>query len=174
MNLKLTLAALLLAGLPVTGNAAQQGELASSSSASYTISLEIQPSMEIKTVSDISLNISNRSVDASFTKPFCVQGSVPGKYTLVANGTRESGDAFVLHNAANDTLPYYVSYRGDPASTQFDPLSPGVATRAYDVLSRAATCDKLTEFKVTFRSADLEKAGSGLYTGALTLLVSPV
>ena len=174
MKLALGMAALLLACTPFLAGAAQQGELGKDSSASYTISLSIQPSMEIRTVSDITLNISDRTVDATFSKPFCVQGSVPGKYRLIAYGTNQHETTFVLRNADRDTLRYYVSYRGDPRSAEFDPLSPGVLSRAYDVLPRDSNCADLTDFMVTFRSADLRDAGSGLYTGSLTLLVSPV
>jgi len=35
-------------------------------------------------------------------------------------------------------------------------------------------CTDGASFKVTFRSQDLQAATSGLYSGALTLLVSPV
>ena len=168
------LSACLLACLPLMAQAAQQGKLGENSTASYTISLAIQPSMEINTVSDIALNISDRSIDATFSKPFCVRGNTPNKYTLVASGANQGNNAFVLRNANNAELRYYVSFRGDLKSTTFDNLSPGVPSRIYSVQSRGSICDSSTEFKVTFRSMDLETAGSGLYTGSLTLLVSPV
>jgi hypothetical protein len=174
MKPALSMAALLLAYTPLLAGAAQQGELGKNSSSSYSISLSIEPAMEIRTVSDIALNISDRTVDATFSKPFCVRGSVPGKYMVTASGGNQSGDGFELHNANHDVLRYHVSYRGDPGATQFDPLSPGIPSRAYDVLPRDATCGNLTAFMVTFRAADLQNAGSGLYTGSLTLLVSPV
>ena len=165
---------LLIALLPLCGNAAEQGKLGPESSANFTITLTIQPSIQIKTVSDIALTISNRKVDASFSKPFCVQGSAHAKYTVVAYGSSQDPNEFVLHNADNDKLPYHVAYHGDPASGSFDPLSPGVPSRSYSVLDRGTSCDNKTAFRVTFRSVDLQNAGSGLYTGALTLMVSPV
>lgn len=174
MRLTVVIFGLLVSLIPLCSTAAEQGKLASKSKARFTITLAIQPSMQIKTVSDVSLNISNRDVDASFSKPFCVQGSVNGKYTIVAYGTNRNASEFVLHNSSNDALPYHVSYRGDPGSGQFNPLLPGVPSRVYDVMDRGLSCDNTTAFMVTFRSADLKQAGSGLYTGSLTLLVSPV
>ncbi|HKI74208.1 MAG TPA: hypothetical protein VJ998_06180 [Pseudomonadales bacterium] len=170
----LTLAGCLLACAPLTGVAAEQGELGEHSAASYTITLAIQPSIEIKTVSDITLNITDRNVDASFSKPFCVQGTTPGKYTIIAYGNDQSANAFVLHNADNDMLDYHVAYEGDPVSMTYEALSPGQPSSSFDVQTRSSNCDNSTSFKVTFRSSDLQNAGSGLYTGSLTLLVSPV
>jgi hypothetical protein len=152
MNLKTSLAGWLLLMLPVAGLAAEQGELGTSSAANFTIALSIQPSIEINTVRDINLTITDRSVDATFSKPFCVQGST-GRYTIIASGNILGGDA---------------------ESGNFDPLVPGIPSATYDVLSRDTTCNELTAFMVTFLAEDLQKAGSGLYTGALILLVSPV
>ncbi|MCB1692520.1 MAG: hypothetical protein KDI19_07110 [Pseudomonadales bacterium] len=169
-----TLISFLLAFVPAVTNAAEQGKLAPASSSRFTISLALQASMEISTVTDVTVNITDRSVDAAFTKPFCVQGSPGSKYTVTATGTTGEGGAFILSNADDEYLPYYVSYRGDPVRNEFDPLRPSVPSRIYDALPRAQSCSDITAFEVTFRSEDLKKAGSGLYSGSLTLLVSPV
>jgi len=174
MNLKISLAVCLLLTFPLGGIAAEQGELDTASAANFTIALSIQPSIEINTVRDINLTITDRSADATFSKPFCVQGSTPGRYTVIASGNDQSDNAFVLQNAEKDRLTYYVSYRGDADAEDFDPLVPGIPSATYDVLSRETACDELTSFMVRFRAEDLQKAGSGLYTGALVLLVSPV
>lgn len=174
MRLSTSILGLLITLIPLCGIAAEQGKLAPQSKARFSISLAIQPSMQIKTVSDISLNINDRSMDASFSKPFCVQGSINDKYTIVAYGTNKNADTFVLRNSENDKLPYHVSFRGDPASSNYDPLLPGVPSKVYDVLDRGISCEDKTGFKVIFRAGDLQTAGSGLYTGSLTLLVSPV
>lgn len=164
----------LLCVLPRLASALEEGDLGTNSVSRFSISLTIQPAIEIDTVTDILLNITDRSVDSEFSQEFCVKGSTPSKYFIVASGSTEGSDAFVLRNAEGDALPYYVSYRGDPSSTNYDPLTPGVASRDYDVLNRDESCESASAFKITFRSQDLTRAGSGLYSGALTLLVSPV
>ena len=165
---------LLLVVCPLIAGAAEQGRLGPTSTSRFTISLAIQPLIEITTVSDVTVNITDRSIDADFTKPFCVNGSVGGKYTVIASGTQERGDSFILQNSEGETLPYFASYRGDPVGGEFDPLLPSLPSRVYDVLPRGEVCTDITAFKITFRSADLQIAGSGLYSGSLTMLVSPI
>lgn len=154
--------------------AEEQGRLGSDSTARFTISLAIQPLIEITTVSDVTVNITDRTVDAHFTKPFCVNGSVGGKYTVIASGSQERGETFILQNTDGETLPYLATYRGEPLRDGFDPLVPSSPSRVYDVLPRGKVCTDVTAFKITFRAADLQLAGAGLYSGSLTLLVSPV
>lgn len=177
MTLKPTLAGLflcLLCLVPRLATAVEDGNLGTTSVSRFSISLTIQPSIEIDTVTDIFLNITDRNVDAEFSHDFCVKGSTPSKYYIVASGSTEGSDAFVVRNAEGDALRYYVSYSGDPGSASYDPLTPGVASGEYDVQNRDESCESSSAFKITFRSQDLTRAGSGLYSGALTLLVSPV
>lgn len=173
MKLFNAFAVLLLAFTPLTARAAQDGDAGSTSNAYFSISLSLEPIMEINTVSDIALNITDRNSDATFTKPFCVQGTTRGKYSLLAGGGSDGAGDFVLYNQNHDGLPYSVAYNGDPDSSRFDPLTPGVHSPTYSMLLKSDPCTGQTAFRITFHTADLRNAGSGLYTGALTLLVSP-
>jgi hypothetical protein len=158
---------------PVAGYAASS--VGSESSTSFTISLAIQPTLAITTESDISFNIANRDEDNEFSHSFCVQGAASEKYTLIAYGSNGDGSSFTLRNADNEVLRYIVSFRGNLGGVaNFDQLLPGQPSPVYNVLPREQECGELTSFSVTFRAEDLRNAGSGLYSGSLTLLVSPV
>ena len=159
--------------IPLVGQAASS--VGPKSSTSFRISLAIQPTLAITTESDISFNIANRDEDNEFSHSFCVQGAATEQYTLVAYGSNGDGSSFTLRNADNEVLRYFVSFRGNLSDgATFDELSPGKPSPVYDVLPRERECGELTSFSVTFRAEDLRNAGSGLYSGSLTLLVSPV
>jgi hypothetical protein len=174
MKLKiLSLAAVWLLLTQVTGYA-QNSRAGADSNASLRISLAIVPTLAIDTVSSISVNIADRSVDAEFSRQFCVQGSSMGKYTVTAYGTNDA-DSFFLVNETAEPLAYQVFYRGASNTQGFEQLSAAIPSRAYDVIAPQLSCSEdLSAFSVQFRSTDLTAVGSGLYSGALTLLISPV
>ncbi len=148
------------------------GERAKTSDDIIRISLEILPSIKIDAVGTINLQILNRDVDTSFTSALCVSGNVGGKYRITAFGDATNSNRFELSNDEGNRLIYFVAYRGTP-DHDFDDLNPGEASPVYD-LQAADSCDDNQSFKITFRASDLSLVESGLYTGHLTLLVSPV
>lgn len=164
--------ALLLISAPLA-HAAEQGDIGRASSSRFTITLALQPSLEITTATDISINIDNRDVDATYRQPFCVRGTIDSRYSVTATGETGSGGAFVLRSG-NEVLPYSVAYVGDPDSSEPDELVDGVPSPTYSILPFSSDCSGSTYFVVTFQSTDLQQAGSGLYNGSLTFLVSPV
>ncbi len=153
---------------------AEDGRLEVESRGSIRISLSVLPSIQINTVRDINLSITNRNVDTNFSEPFCVTGNGPGRYTVSAHGSEATGQQFLLRNGDGEPLEYDVSFLGDIERNQYDPLSPGVVSPAYQLFPSKEACGDRTAFKVTFHSEDLQSAGSGLYSGYLTLVVSPV
>lgn len=161
-----------LATLPVAAMAANDGRADESSSGVIEISLSILPSMQIDTVTDIRLNITDRSVDANFSESFCVTGNTGGRYTIVAEGSESVNRRFLLRNNEGEPLEYDVSFLGIPDGDQYDLLVPGEASPPYPL--NESKCEARTAFKITFRSEDLKAAGSGLYSGYLTMVVSPV
>ncbi len=154
--------------------AARDSQLDSRSDAEITISLSIVPSIQIETVSDVRLDITDRSIDANFSKYFCVRGITSTKYNVIAYGSSGVDNTFLLANTNGEQLAYGVSYRGNLTSDNFDVLFPGIPSPVYSTISTEMACTDGASFKVTFRSQDLQAATSGLYSGALTLLVSPV
>ena len=153
-------------------SAASDGDAGRNSRGTIEISLSIVPSIQINVVNDINLTIIDRQVDTNFTEVLCITGNLGGKYNLIAYGS--GGQDFSLKNAEGESLSYFVGYRGDPGAQQFDELNAGEASPAYDLVTDSANCSDEHSFRVTFKSEDLGKVGSGLYTGNLTLLVAPV
>ncbi|MBD3649137.1 MAG: hypothetical protein HUJ31_17190 [Pseudomonadales bacterium] len=170
----LTTAALWLAVLPLSVPAANDGRLDESSLGVIEISLSILPSIQINTVTDIHLNINDRSVDAVFSESFCVVGNTGGRYTVLAEGSESMSNRFLLRNDEGEPLEYDVSFLGNPAGGEYDLLEPGEASPPYPLNTNASDCEGTTSFRIIFRSEDLKLAGSGLYSGSLTMVVSPV
>ncbi|XOV90070.1 MAG: hypothetical protein ACFHX7_09335 [Pseudomonadota bacterium] len=175
MLFRLPLMTCFLLVISLHSQGATDGRAGINSNARFSISLTIDPSIEIITASDISISIRDRSRDASFTRQFCVTGTAAGKYRVIASGRADpESNRFLLVNRENDTLPFDVSFHGTAESERLDPLYPDVPSPVYDVQNRETGCDGTTYFNVTFRREDLAAASSGLYSGSLTLLVSPV
>lgn len=157
-----------------SGVIAGEGSLGRSTNADISISMSIQPSIQIETVEQIQLDITDRTQDASFEESFCVRGTHNAKYSIIAYSTIRSASEFSLARLDDSTLPYTVTYRGDLGRNAFDTLIPGTPSPVYEILSKDGTCHAGNSFRIIFRSEDLEIATSGLYRGSLTLLVSPV
>lgn len=163
---------LLLGLVPGKLEAAVDGKLDASSRGDIEISLRLVPSLQIDTVKDINLNITDRSVDSRFSESFCVTGNAESRYTVTANGSGSDID-FVLENTDGEQLEYELSFRGDPGSNTWDGLTPGRSSPAYHAFNNKSECHD-TAFQIIFRSQELQSADSGRYSGYLTLVVSPV
>tara|TARA_R110002073_G_scaffold5880_1_gene35771 strand:+ start:4733 stop:5257 length:525 start_codon:yes stop_codon:yes gene_type:complete len=143
-------------------------------SSRVTISLAILPSLSIDTISDVHFDIERRDVDANYEEFFCVKGNASTRYSIIAYGSSSSQTSFSLTNKEGDELRYAISYNGQQGSIQYDQLSPGKPSPVYAVLADNDACDGQPNFNIQFLAADLEAADSGLYSGALTLVVAPV
>lgn len=161
-----------LLGLATPSWAALDGELDDlRSRGNIRISLAILPSLQISVVNQINIDIDNINIDSNFSEYVCITGHERGRYNLIATGG--SGD-FLLYNDDHGELPYSVFYKGDPNQSDFDELNHGVPSPTYEILPNQSQCTSDYNFKVTFRSEHLKIVKSGLYSGTLTLLVSPV
>lgn len=163
---------LLVSLLPDQCIAAVDGDLDDSSEGDVQVSLSILPSIQLQQVDDIRLNITDRRVDNDFEQSFCISGNQYGKYTLTATGSSQNESNYVLYNNNLDELPYLVFYKGD--RQKFDPINPGESSKVYDVAPYTQACEQPAFFKIVFRSEDLLRVKSGLYTGSLTITISPL
>ena len=168
----LLLLSLQAACLPAAASVA--GSLDRDSTARFSISLALQPSLEIRTASDITINIQDRTVDTTYRQPFCVRGTADAKYTLTAYGETAGGGRFALQGADGQLLPFTLEYLGNLAESRPDELEPDTPSQVYSILPFGQDCGDKTWFVVTFESDDLRDVGSGLYSGSVTFLVSPV
>ncbi len=171
--LKHTFVALLLVTAPVAWGA-ESGKAGETSTSRFTITLALQPTLEIRTATDISINIEDRQRDVTYQQPFCVRGTIDTKYSVTASGDTGGDGRFVLVGSDGESLPFSVAYLGNPGASSTDPLVDGIASPTYSILPTGNDCNGRTYFVVTFLSEDLLDAGSGLYNGSLTFLVSPV
>lgn len=174
MRILKLLPALLIGGV-TSVSAAIPGDLGDDSRSSFTIMLALQPTLEITTATDISINIDDRNADVRYQQPFCVRGSANARYTVTAFGDTGSGGSFVLRGGDNEALPFSLRFSGNPVSaSEVEVLSDSIASRTYRILPPGSDCGGQTYFVVQFESEDLVDAGSGLYSGSITFLVSPV
>ncbi|MGH1469966.1 MAG: hypothetical protein ACRBCS_02145 [Cellvibrionaceae bacterium] len=165
----------LLLGLPNMGSAALQGEAdALKSTAVTTIQLNIQPNIQISNVSDIELEVADRSQDVVFEEGICVRGNTSSRYNVTAAGQDGNSQPFSLATPNGDTVNYEIYFRGDLTQSNKDPLRPGEASPFYPMPVGATDCDgdNTAAFTVIFRSSDLLPAEPGVYSGFLTLTVA--
>lgn len=156
-------------------NAALQGERSTdSSTAVTTISLSIEPNLQISNVDDINLNVSNRDEDVSYEERICIRGNIGSRYFVTAASQDGSENPFQLGTTAGDTIPYDVYFRGDLTQGNTDQLFPGQASPLYNMQTQTQDCngDDTAAFTILFKSSDLQFASPGTYTGFLTLTVA--
>jgi len=154
--------------------AIQDGKLGRTSDVRISIGLHILPIIQIGKVGDIALNIADRSVDVSYSEPVCVKGNAGNRYAVTATGSGAGSDPFILRNKDGGNLAFHVFYRG-LTSANDDELRSGVTSPHYDLPSLITACGETgSTLTVTFLSEDLVGVASGLYTGSLTLVVSPL
>ena len=169
--------ALLLASLvliPVHAGAAIQGDLGETSTAVTTISLNVEPNIQISNVSDITLDVTDRRQDIEFEEQVCVRGNVGSRYSVTAAGQDGSQTPFQLQTATGDSIAYEVYFRGDLSQSTKDQLFPGQASPFYQMETQIQNCDgdDTAAFTVLFKSDDLLTAEPGTYSGFLTLTVA--
>lgn len=155
--------------------AAVQGELGERDSrATTTITLNIEPHIQISNVSDIVLEVTDRSQDVSFEERICVRGNLGSRYHVIAAGQDGSQNPFQLLNESGDSIPYDLFFRGDLSQTTSDRLNPGEASPFYSMQSGTQDCDgdDTAAFAIVFRSENLLPAKPGVYSGFLTLTVA--
>jgi hypothetical protein len=155
--------------------AAVQGELGETeSTATTTITLSIEPHIQISNVSDIALEVADRSQDVSFEERVCVRGNLGSRYHVIAAGQDGSQNPFQLVSESGDTIPFDLFFRGDLSQSTSDRLNPGEASPFYGMQTGAQNCDgdDTAAFTVVFRSENLVPAEPGVYSGFLTLTVA--
>lgn len=138
-----------------------------------TISLSILPSLNIESISDVRFDVERRDIDANYEDLLCIHGNSGTRYSILAYGSGGRSE-FFLTNDAGDSLRYTVAYRGNFEQEQYDQLIAGQSSPTYSVLASADNCGVESNFKIRILANDLENADSGLYSGALTLVVAPL
>ena len=159
----------------LNANAALQGETgAESSSAVTTISLNIEPNLQITNINDITLDVTTRDQDITYEERVCIRGNTGSRYSVVAASQDGSQNPFQLTTDAGDVIGYEVYFRGDLSQSNTDQLFPGQSSPFYTMQTQVQNCngDDTAAFTVLFKSTDLQVAAPGVYSGFLTLTVA--
>lgn len=150
------------------------GELGESSQVKIELSLNVLPTIQISNVEDITLSITDRSIDASFSEDLCIKGNSGDSYTLTVTGTTNSGSGYSLGNDQGERLFFDVLYQAEGSASEL-PMMPDQSSPYFDLPALNTDCaGKLSSLSVLFKSSELLKVSPGLYTGELTLVVSPI
>jgi hypothetical protein len=154
--------------------AVEQGELGEESTAYTTIQITILPNILITDVTDIVLDISDRTQDVVFIQEFCVAGNTNGDYVLTASGAAGDGSPFELFGEDGAILPYQFSFNGDLSQPVDVPLETGIESAPYGLESVGLDCNGApnARFTITFLGEDLVLSPAGLFTGAVSLTVA--
>lgn len=156
-------------------NAAIQGQPADNdSTAVTTITLAIEPSIQISNVGDIVLDVTDRTQDVSYEERICVRGNVGSRYSVVAASQDGSNNPYQLSTESGETIRYEVYFRGDLGQPEQDRLFPGEESPYYAMQTNNQNCDgnDTAAFTIIFRSGDLMPAAPGVYSGFLTVTVA--
>ena len=158
----------------VNAHSAEQGEWGETSTAYTTIQISILPNILITDVTDIVLDINDRTQDVVFTQEFCVVGNTNADYVLTASGAAGEGSPFELIGEDNSVLPYEFSFNGDLAQPVDVPLESGIESAPYELENVGLDCNGSpnARFSVTFKSEDLILSSAGLFSGAVSLTVA--
>jgi hypothetical protein len=154
--------------------AVEQGELGEESTAYTTIQITILPNILITDVTDIALDISDRTQDVVFIQEFCVAGNTNGDYVLTASGAAGDGSPFELIGEDGAILPYQFSFNGDLSQPVDVPLDTGIESAPYELESVGLDCNGApnARFSITLLGEDLFLSPAGLFTGAVALTVA--
>ncbi|WP_298636126.1 hypothetical protein [uncultured Umboniibacter sp.] len=154
--------------------AAEQGEWGETSTAYTTIQISILPNILITDVTDIVLDISDRTQDVVFIQEFCVVGNTNSDYVLTASGAAGDGSPFELIGEDGSILPYTFSFNGDLAQPVDVQLAAGIESAPYELETVGLDCNGApnARFSITFLSEDLVLSQAGLFSGAVSLTVA--
>ena len=156
-------------------HAAIQGQTADdSSTAITTITLAIEPSIQISNVGDIALDVTDRNQDVSYEERICVRGNLGSRYNVIVASQDGSKSPFQLSTESGNKIGYEVYFRGDLAQPEQDRLFPGKASPYYAMQTNNQNCDgnDTAAFTIVFRSEQLLPAVPGIYSGFLTVTVA--
>ncbi|MET0364976.1 MAG: hypothetical protein ABW169_10005 [Sphingobium sp.] len=132
---------------------------------------------EISNLSDVAFgSIIDFASDLSISQTVCAYSStLPSRYSVTGTGSG-AGNAFTLTNGTG-ALPYEVQWNAAAGQTSGTKLTAGsaLANVASSGLLPGCTLGLTLSgtLTVVLRSADLSSAQSGMYTGTLTILLSP-
>lgn len=131
--------------------------------------------VRITKLSDVAFgSLANLGVDASLAQNICVFAQTSGnRYRVTATGSAPGG-AFAL-TSGSDLLNYEVQWNASSGQSSGLQLSPSVAQTGLTSAATQQTCNSgpatSASLILFLRSAALQSAKAGSYTGTLTLVI---
>jgi hypothetical protein len=155
-------------------NAATDGNLGATSQGTLTISLTIDPLVQISDLDDITLPTFTGTGPVSGSDDVCVYSN-NGGFDITATGSGASS-AFTLAGTGTNTIPYSVAWANSSGATSGTSMSTSVPLdNQVATFTGGADCGggTNTTVLVTVGAADLNVAPTDTYAGILTLMVAP-
>lgn len=144
------------------------------STAVTTITLTVEPSIQISNVGDIALDVSDRNQDVVYEETICVRGNIGSRYSVTAAGQDGGQNPFELNTETGNRIGYELYFRGDLTNNNSDKLFPGENSPFYQMVTSNQNCDgsDTAAFIIMIKSEDLLPATPGIYSGFLTVTVA--
>ena len=154
-------------------HAATDGVMGTTSSGSINITLTILPSIAIKNLDDIHLEVArNSDTDIAEIESFSVCSRLIHDYKISASSS--NGKGFVLTGEEGDEITYEVLYKpfNNP---QFTALTPNQRSDKYTIQANAKNCqDNNSELKIVVPSKEVNASLEDQYAGRLSLLLEVI
>ena len=138
----------------------------------FWVRIQSRPLIRISGLDPIDLGRFDGTNDLRGRDDFCVFSNSPsGTYTLTVTGQGSGGDFLVASGAAQIPLDVEID-----DGTGFVPVTPNAPLPQDNASSDGIDCGGSSNaaVRVSARSADLVDAAAGVYSGELTLMVSPI
>ena len=175
----LALAGIACAVAATPATAATQGTLGATSTGNITITVSVPSRVQITGLTDVAFTNVDPTTTATNAQSNCVWSNTATKgYTITATGSGTSG-AFTLASGALTPVVYSVQWNQSTGQSSGTALTAATASGTFNSTATTPTCSTApatsSSLIVSISSTQLlSMASLTIYTGTLTLLVSPV
>jgi len=157
--------------------AAQDGEIGSTSSGQLLIRIFIDEGVQIANLNDVVFESSRDSISGNLTlsDEFCIKGSVGSQFQVSTSTNVLGGSQFALVGDQGDALPYRVNFISPLSGGTPEQLAPNTPSqvRTINAFFDCATGNNVA-ISVVFEEADILSSLSIEYTGILFITVQLV
>jgi hypothetical protein len=176
-NLKKQLLIYAVLCLTLISQAATQGTLGTTSTGSLNISATVQDFVIISGLTDIALGTYSGTGTMAGSSTFCVYRNGTGKYSARLTGSGGITAGFFIKNGAVAEMAYTATFtHGVTAVPATSGVTMGTAGSPLTGHSTSQTCGGGTNgnIAISISQATAQAAPTGVYTGILTVLISPL
>lgn len=157
--------------------AAEDGDIGTTSSGQLTIRLFIDEGVQIANLNDVVVETTRDSVSGNLTldEEFCIKGTVGSQFQIETSTNVLGGSQFALVGDQGDALNYRVVFNAAFAGSTSEQLQPNTPSQIYTVDQfYDCTTENNVSVDVIFEEADILSSLSIEYTGILFITVQLV